>query len=292
MSGAGGARALAAALALAALVGVAGVLGCRPQAPLPGPDVVAKIGDGELRYPEFESYLERTLGEPGGALASDVLSRLFDQFVDERLLTRLAVERGLVPAGSDGRAAAEALLAKEAGAAADDASIAGYYREHAEEFVRPERVRLRQILVEDRATAERARREIAAGADFVAVARRVSIEPAAARGGDQGELAREELPPAFADVIFALADGEVSAVVPADYGFHLFQVVRHIPAATVTLAEAGAEIRRRISEQGADAALARLLAGARQRFPVSVYDRSLPFAYRGGYEISRPYEKH
>ncbi len=41
--------------------------------------------------------------------------------------------------------------------------------------------------------------------------------------------------PAFADVIFALGEGEASRVIPADYGFHIFQVVRRLPAAVAPL---------------------------------------------------------
>jgi hypothetical protein len=41
----------------------------------------------------------------------------------------------------------------------------------------------------------------------------------------------------------------------------------------------------------ADAALARLVADARSRYAVEVFDRNLPFAYRGSFPISRPYEK-
>ncbi len=41
--------------------------------------------------------MARTVGDAGTALGSDVLSELLDQFLDERLLARLAADRGLVP---------------------------------------------------------------------------------------------------------------------------------------------------------------------------------------------------
>ena len=78
-------------LAAAALV----LAACRPGPP-PAPDVVARIGETEVRYSEFESYLARTAGDGETVLASDVLSQIFDQFLDEELLVRRAAERGLV----------------------------------------------------------------------------------------------------------------------------------------------------------------------------------------------------
>jgi peptidyl-prolyl cis-trans isomerase C len=214
--------------------------------------------------------------------ASDVLSQLFDQFLEERLLQRLAEERGLVPAGSGPRQAIDALLRQAGGPPPSDAEIAGYYDRHRQEFARPERVRLRQILTEDRRAAERAQRDIQRGEDFSRVARRLS------RGGGgggvgsyQGELARADLPPAFVDIIFGLRPGEVSKVVPAQYGFHIFQVVERLPEQVVPLAGARAEIASRLRRAGADRARASLVRQAAARYNVKVYERNLPFEYEG-----------
>lgn len=263
---------------------------CR-QAEPPAPDLVARIGEEEVRYGRFEEYVKRTAGDGEPVLGNEVLSQLFDQFLDEELLLRLATDRGLVKGGapspasaSSRRKAIDALLAegltKEPGA--DE--IAAYYQAHREAFARPERVRLRQILTEDRATAERVVRELSAGADFAQLARQLSRDPSAASGGYQGELSREELPPAFADVIFSLDSGEVSRLVPADYGFHIFQVVSRLPAEVVPLADAGPEIAERLRQERADRLLAELVGDARRRYNVAVYDRNLPFEYRGSYK--------
>jgi parvulin-like peptidyl-prolyl isomerase len=142
-------------------------------------------------------------------------------------------------------------------------------------------VRLRQILVEDREAAERARQEIATGTDFVEVAQRTSKEPRASFGGDQGELARSELPPVFAEKIFGLAPGQVSDVIPADYGFHIFQVVERLPAKELTLAEAEAEIRSHLARSNAEGRLEELAAEARARYNPVIYARNLPFNYVG-----------
>jgi hypothetical protein len=246
--------------------------------------VAARIGQEDVRYSEFEDYVERTAGDSDSVLASDVLSQLFDQFLDEKLLVRMAADRKLLPQGKGGpRDAIDALLAKGLKEGPVESEIARYYAAHQQDFVRPERVRLRQILTDDRATAESALQQIAAGADFIELARRVSRDPNAQAGGYQGELAREDLPPAFADVIFSLQPGEVSRVVPAEYGFHVFQVIDRPPAGVVPLADAREEIAERLRQEQADRLLAELVREGRSQYNVVVHVRNLPFNYQGSY---------
>ncbi|HVR09496.1 MAG TPA: peptidylprolyl isomerase [Thermoanaerobaculia bacterium] len=272
----------AAALAFPAVL-AAGAAGCRRRPPPPAPDVAAEAGGVAIRYAEFQDYLARALGDPDAVVASGVLSQLFDQFLEERLLQRLAVDRGLVPAGAAPRRAIDALLRQAAGPPPAAAEIEDYYRRHRQELARPERVRLRQILTEDRATAERAHRAIERGEDFQAVARRLSRDTGAAGGGYQGELARSDLPPSFVDVIFSLRPGEVSRVVPAEYGFHIFQVAERLPQEVMPLAAASGEIAARLRRERADRARASLVRLARSRYNAQVYERNLPFEYEGSY---------
>lgn len=262
---------------------------CQRAAPPPAPDAVARIGETEVRYSELESYIARTVGDTGSVLGSGVLSELFDQFLDEKLLERLAVERGLVKGADSARGtrqAIDALLAEGLRQEPGPGEIAGYYKAHAQEFSRPERVKVRQILTEDQATAEKALKAIAAGEPFEEVARRLSRDPSAASGGYQGELARADLPPAFADVIFGLQPGEVSRLVPADYGVHIFQVMDRQPAAVVPLEQARGEILGRLRQERADRLLRSLVQDARSRYNVSIYERNLPFGYEGSYKES------
>ncbi len=246
---------------------------------------MARIGDQQVRYSEFEDYVARTAGDSDSVLASDVLSQLFDQFLDEKVLVRMAGDRGLL---TDGRArtagrASTRSSRKDLEDEPAEEEIARYYEEHRQEFVRPERVRLRQILTEDRAAAEQALQQLAAGADFVEVARRLSRDPSAQTGGYQGELSREDLPPAFADVIFSLQPGEVSRIVPAEYGFHIFQVIDRSPAGVVPLEDAREEIVERLRQERADRHLAELVREGRTQYNVEVHGRNLPFNYQGSY---------
>ena len=262
---------------------------CQRSAPPPAPDAVARIGETEVRYSELESYIARTAGDTGGVLGSDVLSELFDQFLDEKLLERLAVDRKLVRASGSAlgpRHAIDALLAEGLKQEPGPAEVAAFYQAHRQEFARPERVGVRQILTEDRATAEKALKEIDSGVPFEEVARQLSHDPSAASGGYQGELTRADLPPAFAEVIFSLKPGEVSRLVPAEYGVHIFQVVEREPAEVVPLEQARGEILDRLRQDRADRLLRSLVQDARRRYNVVIYERNLPFGYEGSYKES------
>jgi len=271
-------------LALCPLLLLAGLAlsGCE-RGPLPPADLVARLGTRELRYPEFERYVASNLGESGATLQSEALSSLFDQFLSEQLLLQLAVDRRLVSAGAEPRLAVDALLASPPSPLPSAAEVAAYYAAHLDRFTRPERVRVRQILVRDRGVAERAARQLAAGGDFAEVARRFSRDPSAARGGDQGELGRDDLPPALAEVIFKLQPGQTSDIVAADYGFHIFQVTARYPPREMSLADATGEIRDALRRQREDERMQLLVGEARSRYNVSVYARNLPFPYHGAY---------
>ncbi len=249
---------------------------------LSAPDVVATIDDREVKYAEFELYLAENSVESAAALASDVLSGLFDRFLAQEQLHRLLLERGLVAEGAPRRAALQTALAGLLGQEVGGVQIESYYREHPEEFRQPERVELRQLLVEGRSQAERARSDWLEGVPYDEVVRRHASDPEAHRSSE-GWLAREDLPTVFADTVFELEAGEISEIVPADYGFHIFQVTRRMPAELLALEVAEGTIRRRLSSQLADRELRRLWQQAGERHEVVVFRRNIPFNYAGLY---------
>ena len=266
---------LAAALLLAVLAG------CGREEPAV-PDLAARIGDRGLGYGEFEEYLAENSVDPDFGWGSDVLSALFDRFLDEELLRRVAEERGLAGEESSRRQAVERLLAEPEDGVGEP-EIAAYYRRHRARFERPERVRVRQILLPDRAAVDLAQAELAGGASFADLAERLSLVPVGAIGDGDAAVGRTDLPPAFADAIFTLEADEVSSPVATDYGFHLFQVVERLPAGPVPLSAVAAEIRETLRRERADVRLAELVAEARGRYNVVVLDRNLPFNYQGLY---------
>lgn len=266
------------------LILTAALAGC--GAPGPSPDAAAWVGGVEVSYADFARYVEAETDSPAAALESPVLSRLLDQHLTERLLIRLAIERGLVEPRAGHRRVLSALLEAAPIEEPDPAEVLHRYRDRPDELDLPERVRLRQVLTETREQARAAAAELAAGAEFADVARRYSEDPSAPYGGLQGELARDDLPEGFAEVIFELEPGKPSRIVEADYGFHIFLVTDRLPARVVPFEEAAPALAERIRKERARSWLDGLVEEARSRYTVRVYERNLPFAYEGIYAKS------
>ena len=241
---------------------------------------MARIGNQDFGYEDFRGYVEESLGGDPSRFGSAVLSRLFERFVDDQLLFQLARDRGLVDGEATVHQAAQRLL-EASPPVVPWSEIERYYAEHGSDFARPPRVRLRQILVQDRAAAELALAELEAGVGFGEVARLRSIGPSASSGGLQGELSREDLPAALADVVFELGEGEWSELLEADYGFRIFQVERVLPEETLTIAEAAPRVRALLEEAQGEALVRTAAAEARREYNLRVAVERLPFEYRG-----------
>ncbi|HEX5705705.1 MAG TPA: peptidylprolyl isomerase [Pyrinomonadaceae bacterium] len=122
-----------------------------------------------------------------------------------------------------------------------------------------------------RARAEEVRRRAAGGADFAALARELSEDPATReRGGDLGTFARDSHPRAFDDAAFRLRPGEVSGVVQTDYGFHVIKATGREAARSQTFDEAATEIRRRLATERESANLRQWLKEARRTSDVRI----------------------
>lgn len=97
-----------------------------------------------------------------------------------------------------------------------------WYREHKEEFSRPEQVRARMIVVASEEEAARVRQELKPE-NFSAVAKEVSLSPEGRSGGDLGYFSKGDMPGEFEEAVFSLNQpGEISPVVTTPYGFHIF----------------------------------------------------------------------
>lgn len=114
------------------------------------------------------------------------------------------------------------------------------YQAQPADFVQPEQVQVRHILiaVKDpaadqaaKAQAQELLTQVRAGADFAALAQKHSADPgSAANGGDLGFFAQGRMVPEFDVAAFALQKpGEVSELVKTQFGYHILQLVARKP---------------------------------------------------------------
>jgi len=174
----------------------------------------------------------------------------------EKVLARDGLDLARYKEDLAGRLTVEKLIQAEVYSkiAVTESQTASYYREHRREFCQPERVRARQIVVDNPKEAASILKEIKKGADFARLARTRSLSPDSLAGGDLGYFGRGEMPPEFEAAVFKMKPGEVSPVVKTPYGYHIFKLEGVQKAKSPTLKEAEAEVRRRLLlELGEDA---------------------------------------
>ena len=86
--------------------------------------------------------------------------------------------------------------------------------------------------------------------EFAKLAKENSNDPGSAeRGGDLGFFNKGMMVKPFEDAAFKLKQGELSDLVPSDYGFHIIKVTAIKPASTKSLDEVKGEIANEIRKQ-------------------------------------------
>lgn len=158
--------------------------------------------------------------------------------------------------------------------AVGDDEVDAYFGEHAREFDRPERVRVLHIIVKTEEEMAGIRERLKAGEEFADLARRFSTGVEAKKGGEIRPYAKGEMPQVF-DGAFDIAPGQVSAPIASPFGFHLLKVVRRIPAARASAAEAAPEVRLKVLEGKKRAARQAWLTRARAEAAISMNREAL-----------------
>jgi peptidyl-prolyl cis-trans isomerase C len=164
------------------------------------------------------------------------------------------------------------------------ADIEAYYRDHRNDFMRPEQVRASQILVRNKTRAETVAREAKALAPGNAkefaelVARHSEDEDSKARQGDLLLLDRgtTRVAKPVVDAAFALEKvGEIVGPVGSEAGFHILRLTERLPAAPRSLADATPDIRRRIADELRAKRRRELVDEARKHVKIEIYQDQL-----------------
>jgi len=190
-----------------------------------------------------------------------------DNRMSEEVLARLLQERGMTQEeyrrDIEDQIRLSKLVQREirAKVTAADEEIAAWFSEHRQDWYRPEKIRIRHLLIPlpteasaDELEAARARAnalldQVRGGKDFEALVR--AETPGAAADSDvvSGEMTRGELFPALEAAAFVLPVGGVSDPVQSPAGLHLVQVTEKTPAYEPRLEEVRASIEQKIAER-------------------------------------------
>jgi peptidyl-prolyl cis-trans isomerase C len=113
------------------------------------------------------------------------------------------------------------------GQAVGDVELRRAFEERREELGKPERRRIRNIVVRTKAEADRVLAEVNRGAAFAGVARRSSLDASTReQGGDLGLVSKEELEATYAAEAFGVRPGVVFGPLKNDFGWNVGIVER------------------------------------------------------------------
>jgi parvulin-like peptidyl-prolyl isomerase len=300
-------RATAAALAAIALW-ASGCGGEEVGAPREG--AVATLDGDPIPLSDLERYLDGILsfeddGDPlDGEDLDRVRSRLFDAFLDEEILLREAVRRGVevadveidayleggpseeeesteVTSRSRESARRNLTIQKLRGAvvgvdaAASPEEIDAYLSEHRAELEADQQIVLRSLMVGTEANAKRVRREIQRGE--MAFAEAVEVFGLTPDQGQPMGVSLGDLPQEIREALRGLSSGEISKPVEFQGNVYLFLVdVGPASLGENRLRElAVSELLRVKSQEASD----RFLEHLRSRVEVEIHHENLPFNY-------------
>jgi len=134
-----------------------------------------------------------------------------------------------------------------------------WYEAHKAELTQEEQVRARHILVmvndqrsdeQARQRIEAAKQRLQAGADFAAVAREISDDPASKNaGGDLGYFGHNKMVKEFEEAAFGAQPGKLVGPVKSSFGYHLLEVTDKRPGGTPSFEQVKEQVRARVSAE-------------------------------------------
>ena len=160
--------------------------------------------------------------------------------------------------------------------------IQAYYDANKQEFVTPEQLKLRMIVLNadpldansadsTRKMAEEIRDKVKGGADFATMAKTYSMDGTAESGGDWGLIDRKTLNQQLTDVAFALSPGQTSQVVQIGDSFYILFCESKKESGVIPLPEVRAGIERKLEQAMRQKATQRWLDSLREKAFIKIY---------------------
>jgi len=262
---------------------------------------------------DLDKYVRAILGDDQETLTVISLSRLFDNFIEEKLLLKTARMTNMILTEREKEEylakLLEELSAEENQVSLDemdkdmlferlliekytyeiirnievsDDEIKEYYGLNRRDFLQPERVKVSQILLETENKAIIVMEKVKASSEeeFRKVAQEESVGLEALKGGEMGVFEMGQLPFEMERVIFSLEEGEIGPIVESSYGFHIFRVDERFEPKLISEEEASDSIRVKILDSKIKLRISRHIEELRMSLDWNFYPLNLPFPYQ------------
>lgn len=151
-----------------------------------------------------------------------------------------------------------------------------YYKEHVSEFKPPEEIKARHILVKTEAQANKVIEELKGGKDFAELAKKISIDPAAEKGGKlelmdgRDWLPRGSFEKSFEHVLFKIPKGQIGGPIKTQFGWHVLKVDDRRDPEPPSYVQVRSIIRNKLEEQRNSTLHQQLVDEAKRSVPVVI----------------------
>ena len=156
-----------------------------------------------------------------------------------------------------------------------------YYQDHLNDFIEPEKVKAKAILIkpaedttedweEALAKANEIFSELEGGAGFEDLAKQYSDDVSASRGGDMGFIDRGYMAKEIDEVLFSLTPQEFSQPVKTKLGYYIFKVEAKEPQTVTSLKEAEIRIKSILFVQKFNERFKKWITGLKQDAYISI----------------------
>lgn len=276
-------------------------------------NIILKVEDSLYFNSDFEKYIHSTFGEDEKALTFVSLSRLFDSFIDEKIffqasrnqkmnLTWEEKKEYLAKLSNEFKSDESKVSVEEMdteilfdrllvekytymlvkGIDVKREEIKEYYKLHKGEFLRPERIKVSQILLEteDKSIEVFERVKNTSEENFRRVAQEESVGLEAFKGGEMGVFEIGQLPFEMERVIFSLKEGELSPVVESSYGYHIFRLDKRFKSELISEKDASSGIKVKILHQKIKQRISGHIEELKKNMEWNFYPLNLSFPYQ------------
>ncbi len=276
-------------------------------------NIIMSVEDSFYFNSDFEKYVSAIFGDDLSDLTVISLSRLFDNFVEEKILLQAARNKNINltweekeeylaklsdELRSKGNKAQEEEMNTDVlfdkllvekytyefvkNIEVKEGEIKEYYNLHKRDFFQPGRVRVSQILLktEDKAIEILERVKTSTEENFRKITREESTGLEADKGGEMGVFEMGQLPFEMERVIFSLDEGEISSILSSAYGFHIFRLDKRYESELISESDASSKIKVMILDQKIKQLLSMHIEELENNMEWSFYPENLTFPYQ------------
>lgn len=230
-------------------------------------EVLASVDGITVGSKEFEEMAARKQPAEGDSLSMEEKKEVLDRLIDEKLLYKAALAKGLDQDPKVQKVMVNTLLREEVYSSVrnsdfTDEELQAYYEAHKDDFVVPEKVQIKRILIKvdddtddaaAKAKAGELRGQLKKDSDrFKELAAKNSEDPFRRRGGDVGFVAKTGKPGLDDGVVakaFEMKVGQLSEVFKTDEGYNVILVANKRERVERTFQQMKGSVLRKVKNE-------------------------------------------